>query len=158
MWDSWSHESQQWLALFFFFPALNFPGKNTGVSCHFFPGIEPTSWHVDFLPPSNQGSQEDDNFKFIHFFNIQRFYWMPITCQEKEVATHSSVLAWRTPGTGEPGGLPSMGSHRVGHDWCDLAAAAAVSHAEYCAKPWNLTIYHWGERYVNRWFTVQCGT
>ena len=43
---------------------------------------------------------------------------------EKAMATHSSVLAWRTPGTGEPGGLPSMGSHRVGHDWSDLAAAA----------------------------------
>ena len=39
------------------------------------------------------------------------------------MATHSSVLAWRIPGTGEPGGLPSMGSHRVGHDWSDLAAA-----------------------------------
>ena len=35
---------------------------------------------------------------------------------EKEMATHSSILAWRIPGTGEPGGLPSMGSHRVGHD------------------------------------------
>ena len=35
---------------------------------------------------------------------------------EKEMATPSSVLAWRIPGTGEPGGLPSMGSHRVGHD------------------------------------------
>ena len=35
---------------------------------------------------------------------------------KKEMATHSSVLAWRIPGTGEPGGLPSMGSHRVGHD------------------------------------------
>ena len=45
---------------------------------------------------------------------------------EKEMATHSSVLAWRIPGTGEPVGLPSMGSHRVGHDWCDLAAAAAA--------------------------------
>ena len=41
------------------------------------------------------------------------------------MATHSSVLAWRVPGTGEPGGLPSMGSHRVGHNWSDLAAAAA---------------------------------
>ena len=41
------------------------------------------------------------------------------------MATHSSVLAWRIPGTVEPGGLPSMGSHRVGHDWSDLAAAAA---------------------------------
>ena len=44
---------------------------------------------------------------------------------EKEIATHSSVLAWSIPGTGEPGGLPSMGSHRVSHDWSDLAAAAA---------------------------------
>ena len=46
---------------------------------------------------------------------------------EKEMATHSSVPAWRIPGTGEPGGLPSMGSHRVGHDWSDLAAAAAAA-------------------------------
>jgi len=44
---------------------------------------------------------------------------------EKEMATHSSVLAWRIPGTGEPGGLPSMGSHRVRHDWSDSAAVAA---------------------------------
>ena len=43
----------------------------------------------------------------------------------KEMATHSSVLAWRIPGTGEPGGLPSMRSHRFRHDWSDLAAAAA---------------------------------
>ena len=43
---------------------------------------------------------------------------------EKEMATNSSDLAWRIPGIGEPGGLPSMGSHRVGHDWSDLAAAA----------------------------------
>ena len=46
---------------------------------------------------------------------------------EKEMATHSSVLAWRSPGTEEPGGLPSMGSHRVGHDRHDLAAAAAAA-------------------------------
>ena len=43
---------------------------------------------------------------------------------EKEMATHSSVLTWRIPGTREPGGLPSVRSHRVGHDWSDLAAAA----------------------------------
>ena len=43
---------------------------------------------------------------------------------EKEMASHSSVLAWRILGTGEPGGLPSTGSHRVGHDGSDLAAAA----------------------------------
>ena len=45
---------------------------------------------------------------------------------EKEMATHSSVLAWRIPGMGEPGGLPSMGSHRVGHDWSDIAAVATA--------------------------------
>ena len=45
---------------------------------------------------------------------------------EKEMATHSIVLAWRIPGTGEPGGLLSLGLHRVGHDWSNLAAAAAV--------------------------------
>ena len=42
------------------------------------------------------------------------------------MATHSIVLAWRIPGTGEPGGLPSMGSHRVGHDWSNFAAAVAA--------------------------------
>ena len=43
------------------------------------------------------------------------------------MATHSSVLAWRIPGTGEPGRLPSMGSHRVRHDGSDAAAAAAAA-------------------------------
>ena len=50
---------------------------------------------------------------------------------EKETATHSNVLAWRIPGTGEPGGLLSMRSHRVRHDWSDLAAAAAYSIYTY---------------------------
>ena len=45
------------------------------------------------------------------------------------MATHSSVLAWGIPGMGEPGGLPSVGSHRVRHDWSDLAAAVAVAVA-----------------------------
>ena len=47
-----------------------------------------------------------------------------ITIKEKEMATHLSILAWRIPETEESGGLPSMRSHRVGHNWCDLAAAA----------------------------------
>ena len=45
---------------------------------------------------------------------------------EEGMATHSSVLAWRIPGMGEPGGLPSMGSHTVRHDRSELAAAAAA--------------------------------
>ena len=48
------------------------------------------------------------------------------------MAIHSSVLAWRIPGTGEPGGLLSMGSHRVGHDRSDLAAAAAAAAMLIC--------------------------
>ena len=54
--------------------------------------------------PRSQTRLSDFTFTF-HFHALER-----------EVAAHSSVLAWRIPGTGEPGGLPSMGSHRVGHD------------------------------------------
>ena len=59
---------------------------------------------------------------------------------EEEMATHSSVLAWRIPGMGEPGGLPSMGSHRVGHDWSDLAAAAAAAAAASNLDNWIFTL------------------
>ena len=52
------------------------------------------------------------------------------------MATHSSVLAWRIPGMAEPGGLLSMGSHRVGHDWSDLAAAATAA----CIIVWKHTV------------------
>ena len=57
-----------------------------------------------------QGSQ-----RVGHDWATSRFFFH-FHALEKEMATHSSVLAWRIPGTGEPGGLPSMGSHRVGHD------------------------------------------
>ena len=56
-------------------------------------------------PPATQETQE---------IQVQSLGWEDLL--EKEMATHSSVLAWRIPGTGEPHGLPSMGSHRVGHD------------------------------------------
>ena len=51
------------------------------------------------------------------------------------MATHSSVLAWRILGTGDPDGLPYMGSHRVGHDWSDLAAAAVAADRNPCILP-----------------------
>ena len=56
-----------------------------------------------------------------------------------QMTTHCSVLALRIPGTGEPDGLPSMGSHRVGHDWSDLAAAAAAYNEilSNCSKEWE---------------------
>ena len=65
-----------------------------------------------------EGQTRLSNFTFIFHFHAL----------EKEMATPSSVLAWRMPGTGEPGGLPSMGSHRVRHDWSDLEAAAAAAY------------------------------
>ena len=58
------------------------------------------------------------------------------------MATHSSVLAWRIPGTGEPGGLPSLGSHRVGHNWSDLAAAAAAA-TQYPFNPLLICLNQW---------------
>ena len=60
---------------------------------------------------------------------------------EKEMAIHSSVLTWRIPGAGEPGGLLSTGSHRVGHDWSDLAAAGKI---------WKVqaTMPHWEAQWV----------
>ena len=53
---------------------------------------------------------------------------------EKEMVTHYSILAWRIPGMGEPGGLMSVGSHRVRHDWSDLATATAAARALYMIK------------------------
>ena len=63
---------------------------------------------------------------------------------EKEMATHSSVLAWRIPGTAEPGGLPSMGSHRVGHNRSNLAAAVANQYKEKSSRSlwyWSLLLF-----------------
>jgi len=64
-----------------------------------------------------------------------------LICISLIMATHSSVLAWRIPGTGTPGGLPSMGSHRVGHDWSDLAAAAAADN-EWCWAFFHMFVSH----------------
>ena len=64
-----------------------------------------------------EGQTRLSNFTFTFHFHAL----------EKEMATHSSVLVWRIPGMGEPGGLPSMGLHRARHDWSDLVAAAAAA-------------------------------
>ena len=72
---------------------------------------------------------------------------------EKEMGTHSSVLAWRIPGTGEPGGLPSMGSHSVGHDWSDLAAAAATLMVTAMIRTWETLVSvgpSWGFEVLTR--------
>ena len=78
------------------------------------------AWKIPWMEEPGKGVAKgrtqlsDFTFTF-HFYAL-----------EKEMATHSSTLAWRIPRMGEPGGLLSLGSHRVGHDWSDLAAVAAV--------------------------------
>ena len=77
--------------------------------------------------------------KFIHVVVCVKFLLFKgqvVFHLEKEMATHSSTLAGRIPGTEEPGGLQSMGSHRVGHHWSNLAAAAAAA--------FHLGIFHIG--------------
>ena len=109
------------------FPPCSFILPSFAWCCIFF---QRRWWHPTpvLLPGKSQGRrslvgctpwghEESDTTEWLHF----HFHAL-----EKEMATHSSVLAWRIPGTGKPGGLPSMGLHRVGHDWSDLAAAAAV--------------------------------
>ena len=74
----------------------------------------------------------------------------------KKMAIHSSVLDWRIPGTGEPGGLLSMGSHRVGHDWSDLAAAAEWKSRKSRNRqtwPWNT---EWSRAKANRVLPRKC--
>ena len=71
---------------------------------------------------------------------------------EKEMATHSSVLAWRIPGTGEPGGLPSLGLHRVRHDWSDLAAAAAEAIYIFFSGESLTSFVHFS---IGLWFSIR---
>ena len=74
------------------------------------------------------------------------------------MATHSSVLAWRIPGMVEPGGLPSMGSHRVGHDWSNLAAATAAEDIKQFPGPHGISVFlifflsSNGIFHINFWF------
>ena len=77
---------------------------------------------------------------------------------EKEMATPSSVLAWRIPGMGEPGGLPSTGSHRVRHDWSDSAAAAAAVFlpGEFHGQMSLVGYSPWGHRVGHHWPTNTC--
>ena len=73
-------------------------------------------------------------FFYSYIFFFKDCLYCSLLYLEKEMATHSTILAWRIPGTGELGGLPSMESHRVGHDWSDLATVSS-------AKPTPLRIW-----------------
>ena len=100
------------------------------------------------------------SIKLCYYHSINKITWyileksLQVTDKKIFIIQYSSVLAWRIPWTEEPGGLPSMGLHRVGHDWSDLAAAAYNKiykwgeinsrnvSKEYCfgllVEPWNL--------------------
>ena len=94
-------------------------------SCLEYPMNGGAWWAAVHGVPKSRTGLRDFTFTF-HFHAL-----------EKEMATHSSVLAWRVPGTGAPVGLPSMGSHRVGHDWSDLEAAAAGATHAPCEEAWK---------------------
>ena len=103
-WEGWSNCARARRLAFKRWWAVLWPGKSHGGAlCAAVHGVAKSRTRLS-----------DFTFTF-HFHALER-----------EMATHFSVLAWRIPGTGEPGGLPSMGLHRVGHDWSDLAAAAAA--------------------------------
>ena len=83
------------------------------------------------LPEKSHGPEEPGRLQSVGLLRVGHglsnfTFTFHFHALEKEMATHSSVLAWRIPGMGEPGGLLSMGSHRVGHNCSDLAAAATV--------------------------------
>ena len=86
--------------------------------------------------------QVDSALWKITWFYTYHFHFYAL---EKEMATHSSVLAWRIPGMGESGGLPSTGSHRVRHDWSDLATPQHPQH-----HPRQTPLMMWTEAAANK--------
>jgi len=114
---------------------------------------DPTWWGCSYKP--TKSTEKEDKQSCVIFKRVGHD-WSDLACMhalEKEMATHSSVLAWRIPGTEEPGGLPSMGSHRVRHDWCNLAAAAAEEEKD---KHKILASDCWGFRYCLHHLLVMC--
>ena len=94
--------------VFLSFSSLPFNGNPLQYSCLENPMDGGAWWAAVHGVAKSQTRLSDFTFTF-HFH-----------ASEKEMATHPSVLAWRIPGTAEPGGLPSVGSHRVGRDWSDV--------------------------------------
>ena len=100
----------------------DFPGKSTGVGCHYVVRcmkVEINEWSTSVYSCL-------ENLMDRRAWLAQVHGVAQSGTQLKRMATHSSVLAWRIPGMRKPGGRPSMGPHRVGHDWSDLTAAAAA--------------------------------
>ena len=114
-----NRETAEKIVLFALMESSAFHGEGSGTplqySCLENPMDGGAWWAAVHVVSESRARLSDFTFTF-HFHAL-----------EKEMATHASVLVWRIPGTGEPSGLLSMGLHRVGHDWSDLAAAAAAA-------------------------------
>ena len=102
-WPAFAHQGSSLWPLPWVGSPLLAPGRQGGLACC-----------------NLRGRKESDTTEWLNWTEL-------INTEEKEMATHSGILAWRMPGTEEPGGLLSMGSHRVGHDWSNLGAAAAMN-------------------------------
>ena len=107
---------------------------------------------------SDFGVQEN---KVCHYFHCFLIYlpWSDEIRLEKEMATHSSILAWKIPGTEEPGGLPSMGSHRVGHDWATLLSFSFLEGLVGLHRTIQLQLlqHYWsGLRLELLWYWMVC--
>ena len=119
-------------------PVLNFSEKAMA------PHSSTFAWKIPWMEEPGRlqslGSLESDTTEWLNFH-------FSLSCIGEEMETHSSVLACRIPGMGEPGGLLSMGSHRVGHNWSDLAAAAAAGDS----NEWPMLRSAESDSEVNRW-------
>ena len=115
-WRLWLDFSYIWIKIFIVFILIYGEGNGTPLqySCLENP-MDGGAWRAAVHGVAKIWTRLSDFTFTFHFHAL-----------EKEMATPSSTLAWRIPGTGAPGGLPSMGSHRVGHDWSNLAAAAWI--------------------------------
>ena len=96
-------------------------------------------WIATTVKPIVHNSQSYSQTSKDFFYCQVIHYELTAEDLEKGMAIHSSILAWRIPGMGDPGGLSSMGLHRVRHDWSDLAVAAAEDHAVRNLKKKSLT-------------------
>ena len=122
-----------WLIFQYEYPDLSLNiWSNVFLTLGFLSGSWRRQWHPTpvLLPGKSHGRRslvgcglwgrwKSDTTEQLHFH-------FSLSCIGEGNGTHSSILAWRIPGAAEPGGLLSMGSHRVGHDWSDLVAAAAA--------------------------------
>ena len=137
--------------------------------CEFDPWVGKIPWKRAWQPtpvflenPMNRVGRIEGGLESIGSQKVKH-NWSDLACMcalEKEMATHSSILAWEIPGTEEPDGLPSMGSHGVGHDWGDLSLSINVI-TEFCQENIPVianTFFQKHKRQLYTWTTPMVNT